>query len=115
MVDERRLEERPAWPAPVPVPNTNRVSDAAAEDVCEIKFWRGYFRAAFYARPNSDSDVLAAIARSPYFRHRGARAPDRAGPALAAYEALLQELESAGWERVRRGNVWFADVFARRA
>lgn len=115
MIDERRLEERPPWPAPVPVRETNLATGAASETLCEIKFWRGYFSGAFYARLASDSDPLAAVARSPYFRHRGADVPQRAGPALSAYEALLEELQRAGWEHGRPGNVWFADVLVRRA
>ena len=43
MIDERRLEDRPPWPAPVPVRETNLATGAASETLCEIKFWRGYF------------------------------------------------------------------------
>jgi hypothetical protein len=113
--DERQPEERPAWPAPIRVRDTSLVTELGPENVCEISFWRGYFKAAFYARLVSESDPLAAVARSPYFPYRGTEVPERSGETLAAYEALRQQLERAGWEHTRPGNPWFADVFRRRA
>ena len=112
MIDDRRLEERPPWPAPVPVREPSPGTDAA-ETFCEIKLWRGYFKGAFYARLLSDNDPLSAVARSPYFRHRGPRMPDEAGEALSAYEVLVRELERNGWEHARSGNAWFADILVR--
>jgi len=113
---EQHVQERPpAWPAPVSMRDTSVVTQMEVDHVCEITFWRGYVKAAFYARLVGDSNPLAAVAQSPYFRHRGATLPESAGDALSAYEALRQQLEHAGWQHVRPGRVWFADVFSRRA
>jgi hypothetical protein len=113
--EEQRIPERPAWPAPVPVREARVATPMFSEEFCEITFWRGYFKAAFYARLVADDDPLTGVARSPYFRHRGAALPARGGDALSAYEALREQLEHTGWERVRQGALWFADVFRRRA
>jgi hypothetical protein len=113
--DERRFQERPAWPAPVPMPDATGATETSVDDLCEITFWRGYVTGAFYARLVADSDPLTAVARSPSFHHRGADLPERAGEALSAYEALRHALERAGWEHVRTGPIWFTDVFSRSA
>lgn len=84
-----------------------------AEVTCDVLFWRGYLKSAFYARVFSDDGEPLAVAESPFFRARGNGIPDESDEALAAYRALRARLESAGWQHVAAGETWFADRFAR--
>jgi len=79
-----------------------------AFETCEIVFWRGYVRCAFYAVPNGAEPIA-----SPFFRSRE-RSPGQSGPALEAHRALVERLEDEGWEPVARGRAWYALTFRRR-
>lgn len=105
-VDESPASElEPEAEPPLPAP---------LEDLtCEILFWRGYRKATFYARIFSDDGEPLAVAHSPSFRSRGNGAPDQSEEAVAAYQALREQLEQWGWQHVGSGDAWFDDVFTR--
>jgi hypothetical protein len=98
-IDER-LEAEP--PAPTPTPS---------EQTCDILFWRGYRKAAFYGRTFDETGEAVAVAESPFFRPQGNGAPDPTEAAKAAYEALRSQLIVAGWEPVTAGDDWFDETF----
>lgn len=98
-VDEARAPETPT-------------QDASAELTCRVEFWRGYRKAAFYARTLDGSEEVA-VAESPLFRARGNGVPDRTDEAAAAYAALVERLQDDGWRRVATGSAWFDATFAR--
>lgn len=101
-------------PSPGPEePFASLRAENPGDDECEIAFWQGYVRAAFYARLLADEDPLAAIAQSPFFRHRGKTPPEPNDATLAAYDALKKQLEHEGWRRVGTGSAWFSDLFGR--
>jgi hypothetical protein len=80
---------------------------------CEIVFWRGYREATFYARIFSDDGEPLAVAQSPAFRARGNGTPEETDEAIAAYQALREQLELTGWDRVADGDAWFGGVYGR--
>jgi hypothetical protein len=76
--------------------------DDTAFEMCQIVFWRGYVKCAFYAVPEGGDPI-----GSPFFRSRE-RQPTRSGSPLEAHGALVQRLEDDGWEQVGRGRTWYA-------
>jgi hypothetical protein len=79
--------------------------------MCDILFWRGYRKAAFYGRTFDETGEPVAVAESPFFRPQGNGAPEPTEAAKAAYEALRSELIAAGWEPVAAGDDWFDETF----
>lgn len=77
-------------------------------ETCEIVFWRGYVKCAFYAVPQVGEPV-----GSPFFRSRE-RSPAQSGAALDAHQALVEQLKREGWEPWVRGRTWYAVTFRRR-
>jgi hypothetical protein len=77
-------------------------------ETCEIVFWRGYVKCAFYAVPEVGEPV-----GSPFFRSRE-RSPVQSGAALEAHQALVEQLKGEGWEPWARGRAWYALTFRRR-
>jgi len=126
---ERTVEERPVaqdTPVtdPVTTPNTSAppaadvpgeatpaTPEPRAEQMCDILFWRGYRKAAFYGRTFDETGEPVAVAESPFFRPQGNGAPEPTEAAKAAYEALRSELIAAGWEPVAAGDDWFDETF----
>jgi hypothetical protein len=100
-VETEVQDRQAAQPAPVETQLT-----------CEISFWRGYRKSAFFARTHVDGETVA-VAESPLFRARGNGLPDESGEALAAYEALREKLERQGWEPSGSRGTWFGQVFRR--
>jgi hypothetical protein len=96
------VEETPTAPAPAPPP---------AEQTCDILFWRGYRKAAFYGRTFDETGEAVAVAESPFFRPQGNGVPEPTEAAKAAYEALRSQLIAAGWEPVAAGNDWCDETF----
>jgi hypothetical protein len=86
---------------------------APGEAMCEIRFWRGYRKANFYACVFSVDGETLAVAESPFFRARGGGMPEQTEEAVAAYDALRQRLEQSGWEHAASGRTWFGDVYSR--
>jgi hypothetical protein len=121
----------PAVPEPPPaVPATidaavasaseNEIADGAEgegseSDVerCDIAYWRGYRKAAFYARAFDEEGLEVALAESGEFRARGNGMPERTEAAAAAHRALLDTLAEAGWKREGDGPAWFAVTLRR--
>jgi hypothetical protein len=89
-------------PAPTPPPS---------EQTCDILFWRGYRKAAFYGRTFDETGEAVAVAESPFFRPQGNGAPDPTEAAKAAYEVLRSQLIAAGWEPVAAGSDWYDETF----
>jgi hypothetical protein len=89
-------------PAPTPPPS---------EQTCDILFWRGYRKAAFYGRTFDETGEAVAVAESPFFRPQGNGVPEPTEAAKAAYEALRSQLIAAGWEPVAAGNDWCDETF----
>jgi hypothetical protein len=85
----------------------------AAELGCQIAYWRGYRKGAFYARAVDEDGYEVALAESPLFKPRGKGVPDDTDGAVAAYEALVAQLENAGWEPVGCDDTWFGRTFRR--
>ena len=107
-------QEREAPPAEtVNVQPEPAAPSQPSELTCDVLFWRGYLKSAFYARVFSDDGEPLAVAESPFFRARGNGIPDETDEAVAAYQALRDRLESGGWQHVVAGETWFADTFAR--
>jgi hypothetical protein len=114
------LESHPATatiPEPLVDSTTPRVRDPEpdperAAPTCDIRFWRGYRKAAFFAR-TIDAGEEVAVAESPMFRARGNGVPERTDEAAAAYAVLVDRLEDEGWRRVATGSAWFDATFAR--
>jgi Domain of unknown function (DUF4115) len=82
--------------------------DDSVFETCQIVFWRGYVKCAFYAVPEGGEPVA-----SPLFRSRE-RSPAQSGAALEAYRALLERLADQGWEPAAQGRAWYALTFQRR-
>jgi hypothetical protein len=76
-------------------------------ETCEIVFWRGYVKCAFYAVPQVREPI-----GSPFFRSRE-RSPMQSGAALEAHQALVEQLKDEGWEPWARGRTWYALTFRR--
>jgi hypothetical protein len=93
------LEDAPAAP------------ESPAEQTCDILFWRGYRKAAFFGRTFDETGEALAVAESPFFKPQGNGTPEPTEAARAAYEALRSELIAAGWEPVAAGDDWFAETF----
>ena len=93
------LEDPPAAP------------ESPAEQTCDILFWRGYRKAAFFARTFDETGEAVAVAESPFFRPQGNGTPEPTEAAEAAYEALRAELIAAGWEPIAAGDDWFDETF----
>jgi hypothetical protein len=108
--------QKPLPPTPSP-PIDEAFQGAAAapappaERICDILFWRGYRKAAFYGRTFDETGEPVAVAESPFFRPQGNGVPEPTEAAKAAYEALRSQLIAAGWEPVAAGDVWFDETF----
>jgi hypothetical protein len=107
--------QRVASSAPPAEETVTPEPDAATDQdlTCEIVFWRGYREATFYARIFSDDGEPLAVAQSPSFRARGNGTPEETDEAIAAYQALREQLELTGWDRVADGDAWFGGVYGR--
>jgi len=96
-----------ADPLPVEAVSPQHRSEQQVEQACEIQWWRGYLKGQFYVE--GDRTVASRAVRAS-----GIDAPQQSDAAVAAYEALVTELVSAGWERDGRGAHWFSERFRRR-
>ncbi len=79
-----------------------RRREGAAQQYCQIRLWRGYFKCQFYAELEGSP---GALAESSLFRLRN---PNQPGDQIQrALENLLAELERSGWSIVESGPVWY--------
>ena len=83
-------------------------NDAADFETCQIVFWRGYLKCAFYAVPDAGEPI-----GSSFFRSRE-RSPAQSDGALDAHQELVEHLEGDGWEPFAREREWYALRFRRR-
>jgi hypothetical protein len=74
----------------------------AAEQVAEIRLWRGYVKCQLFVAAEEADEALV---ESPFFRLRNPMAPDAAAERVLA--DLLVDLERAGWVVVESGPGWF--------
>jgi hypothetical protein len=87
-------------PRPVPKP---------AAPICRIEWWRGYRKSHFDARVRTAEGEEAALLTSPPFRWSKSTPPPKDVSEVArAHEALLSELEAAGWVVTGSGDDWYA-------
>jgi hypothetical protein len=87
---------------------TGERHDTGAFETCQIVFWRGYFKCAFYAVFQAGEPL-----GSPFFRCRE-RLPLQSGAPLEAHQALIELLTAEGWEPATRGRAWYSLSFRRR-
>jgi hypothetical protein len=81
---------------------------------CVISYWRGYRKAAFYARAFDEDGHELVLTESAEFKARGNGLRDPTEQAVAAHEELVAQLRRDGWEPVDRDNTWFGQTFRRR-
>lgn len=116
--------EAPAEPEEPPTPEVE-MQGALGEQVatrsaptrhltCVISYRREYRKVAFYAHAFDNEGSELVVAASPHFRGRGNGPPDRTEQAVAAYNDLVEQLASEGWELVGEGESWFEKTFRRR-
>jgi hypothetical protein len=89
-------------------------AEEPADVTCQIAYWRGYVKSAFYARAFDESGQEVALAESPRFRAQGKDLPDQTEQAVAAHEELTAQLANEGWEADGRDATWFGRTFRRR-
>jgi hypothetical protein len=86
------------------------------QDVCEIRWWRGYVKSEFYAVAVGEDGQESEIARSPQFFWRSDHPPPGDhDKARAAYEQLVARLTGAGWKQLGEAMPWYAQRFRRHA
>jgi hypothetical protein len=75
---------------------------AAAEQLAEIRLWRGYLKCQLYIEVEG---AAGALVESRFFRLRNPMAPDDG--ARQVLTDLLGDLERAGWSVVESGPGWY--------
>jgi hypothetical protein len=85
----------------------------APDPTCQVAYWRGYRKAAFYARAFDEEGYEVALAESPLFKARGNGVPERTEQSVAAYEALIAQLAKDGWEPIGGTDNWFGQTLRR--
>ena len=92
-------------------PPPHFVFPAEGWELCEIAWWRGYFKSEFYAVADGKE-----LARSRSFRWRAEKPPDSDHQAArSAHEALVGRLKEAGWEPLGQAVPWYAQRFRRQS
>jgi hypothetical protein len=81
---------------------------------CVISYWRGYRKAAFYARAFDEDGHELVLTESEEFKAKGNGIPDPTEQAIEAHEALIDQLRRDGWEPVDRDETWFGQTLRRR-
>ena len=85
---------------------------AAAGDECTIVWWRGYMKSGFFAFATGErarTPELGSSLGSSLFRKIGGGPPVPVpeGRALEAHRALVERMQSEGWEPVGCGTHWY--------
>jgi hypothetical protein len=83
------------------------------EEFCQIRVWRGYAKARFYASLDLGGEEEFAVAESRSFRFRGNGTPDDTEAAHEAHQALVRKLVAKGWEPEGSGGSWYSTRFRR--
>jgi hypothetical protein len=96
--------------APAPASRARAAPPAAKRpaspdwQTCRVRLWHGYIKKQFYAEAPGTG---AWVAQSPFFRIEKGQTLDGSQQAADAFDALLDELISDGWEIVdRRPDSW---------
>ena len=77
---------------------------AAAGDECTIVWWRGYVKSGFFAFATCERARTAELGSSLFRKIGGSPpVPVPEGPALEAHRALVERMQSEGWDPVGRG------------
>ena len=103
-----------AHPAEERSPLRVTAPEAGGWEECEIDWWRGYFKADFYAlalRPGGERYVAA---RSPTFPWWRSEPPLEEGLGAEAHARLVARLVADGWEPVAGGLAWYKTRLRRR-
>lgn len=78
-------------------------------ELCEIVWWRGYFKSEFLAVAGKRE-----LARSSRFRWRRGEPPSQTHEgARTAHEQLVRRLTAIGWEPLGQAIPWYAQRFCR--
>jgi hypothetical protein len=98
---------------PAPARRPPPAEEAPPDDglTCEVIFWRGYWKAKFYACTRNEFGEQLAIAESPFFRPHSKTNPERTDSAVRAHDELSSTLIESGWECVRTGPAWYQARF----
>lgn len=87
---------------------------ATDEQTVQIRLWRGYVNAEFYAELADPDTGGLHVERSRAFRWRNDEPPPRdRDDVLDAYEGLVAWLQALGWEQVGIRKPWYAQRFRR--
>jgi hypothetical protein len=86
---------------------------AVAGEECTIVWWRGYVKSGFYAVGTGARARSAEPLGSSSFRKLGGGAPVPEGRVLEAHEALVERMQSEGWDAVGCGAHWYETRFRR--
>jgi hypothetical protein len=110
-----RLRPVPSGGAGNPSVRTPAQAQRLGTDLCEIKLWRGYAKAHFFADTGAEkADDQGIVAASPLFRcWLTSEVTEERADAQAALSVLLDRLEDEGWTRVGKGGEWFSTVLRR--
>ena len=107
----RARRESALRPVPASGAESHARTRAAAGETrvreCEVEWWRGYVRSAFYAIETSSGGFGRTIASSPFFRWRKSDVPRVTPEAAAALRSLVESLEREGWTVAGRRKEWF--------
>jgi hypothetical protein len=103
-------------PSPQPAPPARRQGGRderrrRTDELCSIRWWRGYVKSSFYAVDPDDPETV--IEESPMFRWLHGDPPS-SDAAREAHRELVARLERDGWRRAGKGTQWFELRFRRR-
>lgn len=88
--------------------------EALSPTVCEVAYWQGYRKSAFYARAFDDHGLEVALAESPQFKATGNGTPDQTEAAIRAHERLLELLQADGWKPIdAHASAWYECMLER--
>jgi hypothetical protein len=83
-------------------------------ELCEIRWWRGYIKAEFYAVELGEGVSASEVERSPQFVWlQNEPPPDGHRRAKAAHDRLVARLGARGWEPLGQAVPWYAQRFRR--
>ena len=88
-------------------------ASAAAGDECTIVWWRGYVQSGFYAVATGGRARSVEPLGTSLFRRLGGGAPVLEGRALEAHRALVETMQSEGWDPIGHGTHWYETRFHR--
>lgn len=119
-MSEALIERTRDYTMPGRAPKADERVTGGGIERCEIRWWRGYVKAQFYAHAVTTEGLEVVVATSPMFWWRHVEPPAPTKAAVAARMALVETLVAGGW-RVEStpGDAaadapWFAGTFHHR-